>query len=604
MSETEQSNIPINSFNLKNLGNGSLSVNQNYGFSKVPYTYDGVNEPTIESNDDFVVRFVNTNKTDDGTVTGYNVAFTVKDDKVIKKFGSDLRNKTVKDASKHCKEWFGKKDMSDKILKSRCKRGLVTQKDDYDPLFSMTLPVYEVDSAFTQNVPRLHKDGTPKTDKNGNPLFKKYVPIKNPDPIELLKPGTVTKVIFTLKQLTIKEKTCTPSAHIGAINIVSKGGIKVVEMPIDEFDQSKVEINAISVTEFDEPQFDKKTKKPLIDAEGKPITKKKKGGRKGYVNYDSGRPLLKLKGVKFAYTKDGIEIKQKKDENKKNDDSDFNNGKKRFGVSVSLQNGLDKFFADKLDNAVVKALMNPSDSCRKEILAYLGEDDLDEDIIRDKYTSQAYYSKKVRAKMENGEKPEHPPILSVELPVYDGNPGYKVFDGRDGSEYTDDLGKFVSSHKNAVYDIDILCKHIWFGDSISVKWTCSELRLDPTSASSSRKFNDDDDDDDEQVSDSDNEGEGEDQKQNSGDDGSDDDGQGSDDDQATGDSDDDGGQATGDSDDDDQAANDSGSDDDGSGSDDGSDDDGSASDGSESDNEPLPPPKKEKKTSKRNTRKK
>ena len=584
MSETGQQNIPINSFNLKNLGNGSLSVNQNYGFSKVPYTYNGITDPTIESNDDFIVRFVNPNKGDDGNITGYNIAFTVEDEKITKKFGPDLRNKTIKDAVKNCKDWFGKKDISEKIIKSRCKRGLVTQKDDYKPLFSMTLPIYEVDTAFTQNVPRLHKDGTPKTDKKGNPLFKKYVPIKNPDPIELLKPGTVTKVIFTLKQLTIKEKTCTPSAHIGLINIVSKGGIKVVEMPIDEFDGSKVEINAISVTEFDEPQYDKINKRPLLDAEGNPITKKKKGGRKGYINYDSGRPLLKLRGVKFAYTKDGFEIKQKKDENKKNDDISFNNSNKRYGVSVSLRDGLDNFFIDKLDNAVVNALMNPSDSCKKEILAYLSEDKLDEEIIRDKYTSQAYYSKKVRAKMENGEKPEHPPILNVELPVYDNKPGYKVFDNRDGSEYTDDLGKFVSSHNNAVYDMDILCKHIWFGDSISVKWICSELRLDPTSASSSRKFNDNDDDDDNEVSDSDNEDGGS---------GSDD--QGSDDDEQNNqkskqDSDDNDSAGDDDSDNDDSDNNDSDNDID---NDDSGDDDHDSSDGSESDNEQSPPPKKE-----------
>ena len=98
-------------------------------------------------------------------------------------------------------------------------------------------------------------------------------------------------------------------------------------------------------------------------------------------------------------------------------------------------------------------------------------------MIDNMYSGHCYYSKKVREAMKNGETPEYPPTLHVELPKYDGTFSCKFLEQtEDGGlqPFAGDFDEYVRNN-NCLQSLTIACRHIWFGTKVSIKWVVTEL---------------------------------------------------------------------------------------------------------------------------------
>lgn len=280
---------------------------------------------------------------------------------------------------------------------------------------------------------------------NINELFidSEQKQIENPNVNELLKNRTKIRMILSMPYLTIKGDTIRPLLSVKRIQIIEQESDGLQSISMDEYESSRLTTGKLIVTD--------------------------RGGKKTYANYNGARFAFTFNDVTLAYTQNGILDKKFNEE-----DPD------RYGLNISLKDGLEGLFT-QVDTDLKERILDKSvEYLGKKYVSYKKKGTATK-MIDNMYSGHCYYSKKVREAMKNGETPEYPPTLHVELPKYDGTFSCKFLEQtEDGGlqPFAGDFDEYVRNN-NCLQSLTIACRHIWFGTKVSIKWVVTELVVNP-----------------------------------------------------------------------------------------------------------------------------
>jgi hypothetical protein len=282
-------------------------------------------------------------------------------------------------------------------------------------------------------------------------IDKNNVRIENPVPEELLSRDTTVNTIFKLSRINLTDKAFRVRAELVRCRVIEKS---TSSSRVGE-DISKIDVSSLKLGKVDVMQS---------------------GGKRTFVVNGSRSLCLRLSGVKLAPYK--IEY------------VDETNGNISYSVQVVLDNPeLLKFIKD-LDDVIMKELTARSVEFYGKKKSMLQ--------VKNKFISQPYYSKKVKAEIAEGRTPQYPPTLKIKLMRNKEDTAFNCeFVKADNTKFEGDVSALIPESKDKLFDLDITLRHIWFGkDGESVGWLLNRLVIDDSNVVSKNiRFSDEDEED-------------------------------------------------------------------------------------------------------------
>jgi hypothetical protein len=281
-------------------------------------------------------------------------------------------------------------------------------------------------------------------DKDNNPV--RAVKLE-----ELLARETDINCIFKLSSINCGEKAIRVRMELVRCRIIEHGTSVKVGVPYTTIDIPALKLGNLNTT--------------------------KDGGKRARLIGKNGAVCLRFTGVKLG----PFPVHS---QNEKGEDM--------YGVNMILDQPEHCEFFALLDDQIKKELVSRSEEFygKKRSAAQ----------VKKSYISQIRLSKKDLEAVATGAAAQYPPYLKIKVMRNTDNTAYAnlVAVKPDGTPFTGDINEVIPKSRDKLFDIDITCRHIWFGkDGESVGWGLSRIVVDENSVVASKiKFSDEGDGDD------------------------------------------------------------------------------------------------------------
>lgn len=417
----------------------------NISFSKPSTRKDGTREvylnygkgSIIVEAPKLMIKFFNANPNmKDATKMNYSisVARDGSDSEFYKIFGTQLNEYLIGEAVKNSVAWFGK-EMANELVEDIYKPLYKDAKEGTDYPPMLTLKFYDNQVADMF----IDKDNQSIGQKTAKELE------------ELLARDTYINAIFKISSINVSDKAFRPRAELVRCRIIERG-----TSSRNGVDISTVDISSLKL--------------------GKPETLEL-GGKRTRLIGKTGSVCLKFKGVRLApYPVESTNDK----------------GETMYSINMVLESEEQQEFFRSLDTMIKKDLVARSVEFygKKRTMVQ----------VDGKYISQLHYSKKDRDEIAAGRKPMYPPTLKIKVLRNKENTDYAglVQVKPDGSPFEGDINQVIPSNRDRLYEIDITCRHVWFGkDGESVGWMLNRIVIDDSGiVAGNIRFSDEDEDGD------------------------------------------------------------------------------------------------------------
>jgi hypothetical protein len=279
-------------------------------------------------------------------------------------------------------------------------------------------------------------------DKNNQPILAK-------DLAEVLARDTYINAIFKISSLNCTDTALRVRAELVRCRVIERGSSIRAGINISELDMSALKLGKLETLDL--------------------------GGKRTRLIGKSGAVCLRLKGIRLApYPVLSVNDK----------------GEKMYSVNMILENDEHFGFLKSLDAIIKKELASRS-------VEFYGKKRSPAQ-VEGKFISQLHYSKKDKEEIASGKNAQYPPALKIKVmrdkedSKYIGlsavKPDEKPFEG--------DINEVIPKNRDQTYDIDITCRHIWFGkDGDSVGWVLNRIVVDDSGVVSGNiRFSDEDED--------------------------------------------------------------------------------------------------------------